>query len=108
MGPEGGVFNILASYALDIKIAAIPITALLVLILALVLFLVGTMSVALVERQTATIATLRSRGATRRHVFGAFVAQGLGLGLLALVLGPFVALLLVTWLVHLLLPAAAQ
>lgn len=105
-GPQGAVFDVLSNYSLDMKIATVPITALLVLILALVLFLVGTMSVALVERQTATIATLRSRGATRRHVFGAFVTQGLILGLLALLLGPFVALFLVNWLVHLLLPAA--
>ena len=106
--PSGALFQIIDAYAQNIAIAAIPITALLILIVALVLFLVSTMSVALVERQVATIATLRSRGATRRHVFGAFVAQGIGLGLLALLLGPFVALLLVTRLVHLLLPAADQ
>lgn len=108
MSPQGALFDVLTNYSLDTKIAVIPITALLLLILALVFFLVSTMSVALVERQTATIATLRSRGATRRHVFGAFVTQGLGLGLLALLLGPFVALLLVGLLIHLLLPAAPQ
>lgn len=102
------LLQVLSNYSLDTKIALIPITALLLLILALVFFLVSTMSVALVERQTATIATLRSRGATRRHVFGAFVAQGIGLGLLALLLGPFVALFLVELLVHLLLPSAPQ
>ena len=106
--PQGAVFNVLSNYSLDTKIAAIPITALLALILALVLFLVGTMSVALVERQTATIATLRSRGATRRHVFGTFATQGIILGLLALLIGPFVAILLVEMLVHLLLSSAPQ
>lgn len=106
--PQGAVFNALSNYSLNTKIAAIPITALLALILALVLFLVGTMSVALVERQAATIATLRSRGATRRHIFGTFVTQGVLLGLLALLIGPFVAVLLVEMLVHLLLPSAPQ
>ncbi|HEU5199767.1 MAG TPA: FtsX-like permease family protein, partial [Ktedonobacterales bacterium] len=106
-GPQGAVFSLLTEYSTDTTISAVPITALLILILSLVLFLVTTMSVALVERQTAVIATLRSRGATRRHVFGAFVAQGIGLGLLALVFGPFLALLLVDLLVHLLLPASA-
>ncbi len=104
--PQGAVFSVLSSYSLETKIAAIPITALLALILALVLFLVSTMSVTLVERQTATIATLRSRGATRRHVFGTFVTQGMILGLLALLIGPFVAILLVEMLIHVLLPAA--
>jgi ABC-type antimicrobial peptide transport system permease subunit len=107
-GAQGAIFTILSAYSLDTAISAIPITTLLVLILSLVLFLVSTMVVALVERQTATIATLRSRGATRRHVFGAFVAQGIGLGLLALLLGPFIALLLVDLLVRVLLPASAQ
>ncbi|MGH2480655.1 MAG: FtsX-like permease family protein [Ktedonobacteraceae bacterium] len=88
----------LSNFSFDMKIAAIPITTL----LALVLFLVNTMSVALVERQTATIATLRSRGATRRHVFGTFVTQGVLPGLLALLIGPFVAVLLLEMLVHLL------
>lgn len=106
-GPQGAIFSILNAYSTDTTISAIPIAALLILILGLVLFLVTTMSVALVERQTAAIATLRSRGATRRHVFGAFVTQGINLGLLALLLGPFLALLLVDLLVHLLLPASA-
>lgn len=105
--PQGEIFSAISQFSLDTAVSAIPITAMLILILALVLFLVSTMSVALVERQGAPIATLRSRGATRRHVFGAFVTQGLGLGLLALLLGPFLALLLVNLLVHLLLPATA-
>ena len=104
----GSLFDILSNYELQIAIANIPIIALLVLILALLIFLVSTMSVALVERQTATIATLRSRGATRRHVFGVFVTQGAILGLIALLAGPFVAILLVELLVHLLMPATPQ
>jgi ABC-type lipoprotein release transport system permease subunit len=107
-GAQGAIFSLFSQYSLDTAISAIPITTLLVLIISLVLFMVSTMAVALVERQTATIAILRSRGATLRHVFGAFVAQGVGLGLLALLLGPFVALLLVNLLVHWLLPASAQ
>ncbi|BCL83585.1 hypothetical protein ccbrp13_60500 [Ktedonobacteria bacterium brp13] len=105
---SGPLFDAISNYETEIAIANIPIIALLVLILALLIFLVSTMSVALVERQTATIATLRSRGATRRHVFGAFVTQGAILGLIALILGPFAAILLVEWLVHLLLSGSPQ
>jgi ABC-type lipoprotein release transport system permease subunit len=107
-GAEGAIFSVLSAYSLDTALANIPITAFLVLILSLVLFLVSTMAVALVERQTSTIAILRSRGATRRHVFGAFTTQGIGLGLLAMVLGPFIALLLVDLLVPRFLPTSAQ
>ena len=46
------------------------------LILAIILFLVSLMSDMLVERQATIIATLRSRGATRQHVFGAFGSHG--------------------------------
>ncbi len=73
----------------------IGITLLLILILGLALFTVSMLSAVLVERQTATIAVLRSRGATRRHIFGAFVLQGLGLGLATLLVAPVLALLLV-------------
>jgi ABC-type antimicrobial peptide transport system permease subunit len=99
----GEVVSVVTGYQLQIAIATVPIIALLVLIIGLLIFLVSSMSVALVERQTSTIATLRSRGATRRHVFGAFVTQGTLLGLLTLILGPFVAILLVELLVHLLM-----
>ncbi|GHO72523.1 hypothetical protein KSD_02940 [Ktedonobacter sp. SOSP1-85] len=108
MRSAGPLFDTISNYETEIAIANIPIIALLVLILALLIFLVSTMSVALVERQTATIATLRSRGATRRHVFGAFVTQGTILGLIALILGPFAAILLVELLVHLLLSGSPQ
>src|SRR5205823_4623153 len=53
------------------------------------------MSDVLVERQAAAIATLRSRGATHWHIFGAFVVQGLVLGVAALLAGPLLAILLV-------------
>ncbi len=67
---------------------------LLLITFALVLFLVSLMSDVLVERQAAIIATLRSRGATRRHIFGAFVAQGLVSGIAALLVGPLLAIVL--------------
>src|SRR5207245_9837344 len=76
-------------------VGQIAVTFLLLTTLALVLFLVSLMSDVLVERQAAIIATLRSRGATRRHIFGAFSVQGIVLGIAALLVGPWLALLLV-------------
>ena len=73
----------------------IGVTFLLLIILLLVLFLVSLMSDVLVERQAEIIATLRSRGARRQHIFGAFAAQGIVLAVLALLAGPLLAIPLV-------------
>ena len=91
----GTLFTTLEFSSAINSIGQIAVTFLLLVTLALVLFLVSLMSDVLVERQAAIIATLRSRGATRRHIFGAFVAQGLVLGVAALLAGPLLAILLV-------------
>ncbi len=64
-------------------------------ILALVLFFVALMAELLVERQRETIAILRSRGANRWQIFGSFMTQSLVLGIIALFVGPFLALFVV-------------
>ncbi|MGH2496266.1 MAG: FtsX-like permease family protein [Ktedonobacteraceae bacterium] len=105
---SGELFDILPNYVQRIYAGEVVISASLILIVGLVLFLVSMMVSALIERQAATIATLRSRGATRRHVFGTFATQGIGLGVVALLAGPFVALLLVQLIARWLLPANQQ
>ncbi|HEX6483283.1 MAG TPA: FtsX-like permease family protein [Ktedonobacteraceae bacterium] len=109
-GPQfsGSLFDILPDYVGRVTIGEALVSIMLVLTLGLVLFLVSMMSTALVERQTATIATLRSRGATRRHVFGTFVTQGIGLAIVALLVGPFISILLVRLIAQRLLPSADQ
>jgi ABC-type lipoprotein release transport system permease subunit len=104
--PGGSLFETLSAYAQQVVILEIAITFLLLLTLAIILFLVGMMADMLVERQAAIIATLRSRGATRRHVFGAFIAQGMVVGLVALLAGPFLTILLVRGIAQLLLSPA--
>ena len=86
----------------------IIVTFLLFITLALMLFLVILMSGALVEWQAGIIATLRSRGATRWHIFGAFSLQGFILGLAALLVGPLLAILLVRTIAQTLLSPANQ
>lgn len=105
---SGALFDILPMYVQRIYAGEIVVSASLILIVGLVLFLVSMMVSALIERQAATIATLRSRGATNRHVFGAFAAQGIGLGLAALLVGPFVALWLIQLIAQRLLLANQQ
>lgn len=106
--PGGSLFATLQNYNQQLVTLEIVITFLLLLILAIILFLVGMMSDVLVERQAAIIATLRSRGATQRHIFGAFAVQGLLIGLAALLIGPFLAILLVYGIAQMLLTPANQ
>jgi ABC-type lipoprotein release transport system permease subunit len=107
LGPQfsGALFDILPRYAMRVDVGEGLVSIMLILTLGLVLFLVSMMSTALVERQAATIAILRSRGATRRHIFGTFVTQGIGLAVVALLIGPFISILLVRLLSQLLLPS---
>jgi ABC-type antimicrobial peptide transport system permease subunit len=105
---SGVLFDVLPMYYSRIYAGEIVVSASLILILGLILFLVSMMTSALIERQEAAIATLRSRGATQRHVYGAFAAQGIGLGLAALLAGPFIAIVLIRLLVQWLFPASEQ
>jgi ABC-type antimicrobial peptide transport system permease subunit len=99
----GTVFTGLENSSSYIRIVQTETTVLLLITLALVLFLVSMMSDLLIERQAAIIATLRSRGASKRHIFGAFTIQGMVLALAALLIGPFLAILLVEFIAQSLL-----
>jgi len=85
--------SILEQYRAHIGVLQIPNSLLLFQIIALILFFVGMMTELLVERQSNTIAILRSRGANRLQVFGSFMTQSIGIGVVALCIGPFLAIL---------------
>jgi FtsX-like permease family protein len=87
--------DILNQYSNRITIAQLPVISLLVLVLGLLLFFVSLMAELLVERQAGTIAILNSRGASRSQIFGSLVTQSVGLGLIALILGPPLAIVMV-------------
>ncbi len=88
--------DILQRYHDRIAVAQIPVLSMLAFVLALVLFFVSMMSDFLVERQSDSISILRSRGASRSQLFGAFTVQSIVLGLVALIAGPLLATALVT------------
>ncbi len=88
--------SVLQQFQSRVPVAQIPTGGLLFLVLGLVLFFVTMMSDLLVDRQSDAIAVLRSRGASRSQIFGSFVTQSLGLGVVALILGPILAILVVT------------
>jgi hypothetical protein len=91
-----------------LSVVNIPVTLLLLQVVGLILFFVGMMASLLVERQVDVIAVLRSRGASARQIIGSFAAQGVGLALLALLAGPWLALLTARLLVKITLSSADQ
>ncbi len=103
-----GQTNQLDQYSSQLQVIQLPVTILTVQVLALLIFFVGLMAELLVERQTTAIALLYSRGASEEQIFGSMVVQSIGLGLIALIAGPLLALLLVIILGHQLLPPNEQ
>jgi putative ABC transport system permease protein len=90
----------LTQYRDRLMIVQVAVVSLLLLILGLILFFVSMMTDLLVERQAASIALLRSRGANFRQIFGALLIQSFGLGVIALITGPLLALLCVSVISH--------
>ena len=86
---------ILSEYRERVSIAQIPVGFLLIQVIGLVLLFIGLMVTILVDSQAVAIAVLRSRGASRALVLRAMTVQSVGVGLLALVAGPLLALALV-------------
>ncbi len=88
--PDVGVQSSLEQFRGRTTVTRIPSTVIAVQILVLILFFISLMTDLLVERQADAIAVLRSRGASRGQIFGALMAQSVGMGLVALLVGlPF-------------------
>lgn len=92
--------DILQRFEASVPVVTIPTTSVLLIVVSLILFFVSLISDILIDRQSETIALLRSRGASRRQVFGVFATQSVGLGIIGLLLGPVFAVVLV-WLMTL-------
>jgi len=85
--------NTLSRYSSRISVISIPIFILLALIIGLLIFFVSLLAYLLVDRQADAIAALGSRGATTGQFFRSMVALSIILGLVALVIGPLLALM---------------
>lgn len=105
---SSGPLAIFLDYRDRVTILGLPILCLAFLIGSLVLFFVFLMTDLLVERQKATITLLRSRGASVPQIAGSLLWQSAGPGLLAFLLGPFLAIFLVRELASLTLQPADQ
>jgi putative ABC transport system permease protein len=88
-----GPTDLLQLYSNRVDVLRVPLESLSLLIVALVIFFVSLMTDLLVEGQAPAIAMLRSRGASRRQVFASIFVQGLGLSIIALIIGPLLAIL---------------
>jgi ABC-type lipoprotein release transport system permease subunit len=98
----------LEKYRDRVSVVQIPVNIVALQVFCLVLFFVSMMADLLVDRQAEVIALLRSRGASRWQVFGSFVNQSVGLGLIVLVAGPLLAILTARWLAQAMLRPADQ
>jgi ABC-type antimicrobial peptide transport system permease subunit len=87
--------NTLEQYANRIAILSVPLDILSLQFIALILFFVSLMMNLLVDRQTAAIALLRSRGASNAQIFGSLLTQGIGLAVIALIAAPLLAVAVV-------------
>lgn len=102
---SGNQQSTLQNYAGHASVAIIPVGIIALQIILLILYFVSLMAELLVDRQADSIAVLRSRGASRRQVFGSLLTQCVIIALIALLIGPFCALLMVNLLAHSLLAA---
>ncbi|WP_376794189.1 FtsX-like permease family protein [Thermogemmatispora sp.] len=89
------------------KAATISLCALVALVMVLVLLFVAVMTDLLIERQSESLAVLRSRGLSRSQILGLFASRELVLCLFALLLGLIGSGLLVQLLAVRLLPASS-
>ena len=94
--PNASTPSILQLYRTRTGVANIPVSVLLFQVTGLILFFIALMAELLIERQADAIAVLGSRGANKSQIFGAFVTQSVALGLVALLVGPLLAMLVVT------------
>jgi putative ABC transport system permease protein len=103
-----GPLTAIQTYSNYVFVLLIPATGLTALLMGLVLYFVSVMTDLLVDRKAESVAVLRSRGANRGQIFNLFVMQALGLGIVALIVGPLLAIVAVRALVATTLPATDQ
>ncbi len=83
--------RVLAEYDQRLFFTKVPMFVVMVLITAVILYYVVTLSSLLVEQQRGEIALLRSRGATSAQVLAVFVLEGVTIAALATAAGPLLA-----------------
>jgi ABC-type antimicrobial peptide transport system permease subunit len=102
------MLDIVGRYLTRIDVFRIPAAVLTLQVIGLILLFISLMADILVEHQAEAIAVLRSRGASNGQVAACLMTQGIGTGLIALMIGPPLALVVVSMMVQHLLGSPAQ
>ena len=84
--------DVLDRFEINLFFNRIPMFIVLLLIVVVVLYYVVTLTSLLVDAQRGEIALMRSRGATSLQILAVYVAEAIGLSLLAVAIGPLLAL----------------
>ena len=95
---ESEIVNVLNDFETKEFFSSIPLLVLTLQIVGIVLFYLVLVSTMVVERQSAEVALLKSRGAGLGHIMSISTIEGLLLVALALGLGPLVAREAIAWL----------
>ncbi len=101
---HSAIFDALSQNSQRRGFAELPVWILLIQVVGLVLLFLGLVAQLVIDDQATAIATLRSRGASRLQLLGAFAVQSIVIGLLALVIGPPIAAGIVRLIAGMLLP----
>ena len=84
--------QVLEEFETDLFFNQLPMFVVLILIVLVVLYYVVTLASLLVDSQKSEVALLRSRGATSRQILAVFVIEAGVLSLLAVIIGPILAM----------------
>ncbi|MCL0101791.1 FtsX-like permease family protein [Dehalococcoidia bacterium] len=90
-----GLKDTLATFEQKLFFSSIPILMMLVLSVVVVLYYLVMVANVVVDRHLGEIALFRSRGANKLQIFGIFVWEALAICLLAVIVGPVLALAIV-------------
>lgn len=88
--------DVLESYLNRVDVFRVPAAILALEVIGLILVFISLMADILVERQAQAIALLRSRGASGGQIAATLITQGIGVGVIALIVGPPLALVVVS------------
>ncbi|GCE13685.1 FtsX-like permease family protein [Tengunoibacter tsumagoiensis] len=108
LGSSSVPLEALTQFQSGVQVANIPLVTMGALIFMLLLVFLSFMVELLVERENATMAILRSRGATRRQIFPAFLSRLIIITGLGFLLGIALAIPAVYLLTHLTLVSTDQ
>ena len=106
VGLQTGLDSVIKDIQAQESLLALPLYVIVAQIVGLALLFVMAMAGLLIDGQSQDISTLKSRGASGNQLLFTFTTQGLLLGLVAAIAGPFIAAFLGMALIRWFIPAS--